>query len=490
MSCSLRVWGRSSLWSGVLGAVIAGLAGCGGGGGTPVSPGGPNPKENTSVSLILTSTSNAFTSVFDLQFQSLTLTNQAGGKVTVFTGDGTTPLTDFVHLNGTTEPYVTASIPQGVYTAASATVGTAQFTCVVNLPSGLNTSTYSQPNATVTIDMADPITASSSPMGLVMNLQVTPSETYESCVPPGGSSFSIQPTFQMTAAVFGQPNTSNVNGNAASVRGIIGAVGSDGSLTVNSADGPPLTIKTNVSTTYSGITGASALVAGMQADIDTVFGADGTLSATSIEVDDSTTTDLNIFAGPLILVPNAVTIFNQVSQQQYGFLSAGGVVTGADEFNYGNATFQTSPELTNLQTLPFTPSFSAANMIPGQNVSLTSHVPTFLNNGSDIVPVTTVTLKPQTINGTVSSVATSGIFQIYAVKLAADDLFPNLAVQAGQNSPIADPDTVQVYVSNYTLNAQTSTLAAGSLLRFHGLVFNDNGTLRMDCQAILPGVTE
>jgi hypothetical protein len=35
-----------------------------------------------------------------------------------------------------------------------------------------------------------------------------------------------------------------------------------------------------------------------------------------------------------------------------------------------------------------------------------------------------------------------------------------------------------------------SSLAAGSLFRFYGLVFNDNGTLRMDCAQINDGVTE
>jgi len=32
-------------------------------------------------------------------------------------------------------------------------------------------------------------------------------------------------------------------------------------------------------------------------------------------------------------------------------------------------------------------------------------------------------------------------------------------------------------------------LAPGSTLRFYGLVFNDNGTLRMDCAQVNDGVT-
>ncbi|HKV05776.1 MAG TPA: hypothetical protein VJO53_11815 [Candidatus Acidoferrales bacterium] len=33
-------------------------------------------------------------------------------------------------------------------------------------------------------------------------------------------------------------------------------------------------------------------------------------------------------------------------------------------------------------------------------------------------------------------------------------------------------------------------IAIGSVLRFRGLIFNDNGTLRMDCAKILDGIAE
>lgn len=482
---------RSCPGSLVIGGLVAGvLSGCGSGGKPAGGGSGPNPNETTSVSVILTSTTNAFTSAFDLQLLSLTLTNQAGGTVTLLSGAGSPPITEFAHLNGGTMPYATVSVPQGVYTGANATVGTAQFTCVVNLPSGLNVSTYSQPNATVTIDVADPITIETPAMGLVLNLDLAKSETYESCVPPGGSSFSIQPTFAMTAADFSVPETGLANGNPASVRGIVGSVGSDGSFTLNSADGPALTIATESNTAYSGISSAAGIVAGMEADVDTVFGTNGALEATRVEVDDTDPTDLNIFSGPMIEVPNGVSVLLDIAQEQFGFISSQPFGLGLQEFNYGNAVFQTSGELTNLQSLPFTPSFAAANMVPGQNVSMTSHVSSPINNGSAIVPVTTVTLKPQTINGTIASMTTQGNFSVYAVALAPYDLFPDLAVQAGQNLLVTDPSTVMVYTDNSTLNADSSSLAVGSLLRFRGLIFNDGGTLRMDCAEIQTGVAE
>jgi hypothetical protein len=265
MAFSSAVFGFSSSLLGVLGVLTVGLlSGCGSPG-KPFSPGGPNPDESTSVSVILTSTSNTFSSDFELQFLSLALTNKAGQTVTLFSGD-TSPVSDFIHLNGTTEPFVTVSVPQGVYTAATATVYMARFTCVANLSPGLDDSTYEELSAPVTIDVPDPITLDTAAMGLVLNLQVAASETYGSCVPQVGSTFSIQPTFEMTAAEFGVQGTGLANGNPASLRGIVGAVGSGGSFTVNNADGPPLSVVSSSSTVYQGIGNASALVAGMQVD--------------------------------------------------------------------------------------------------------------------------------------------------------------------------------------------------------------------------------
>jgi hypothetical protein len=47
---------------------------------------------------------------------------------------------------------------------------------------------------------------------------------------------------------------------------------------------------------------------------------------------------------------------------------------------------------------------------------------------------------------------------------------------------------VQVYVDSNTQKLNSTTLGAGNTFRFYGLVFNDNGTLRMDCAQVNDGV--
>jgi hypothetical protein len=44
-------------------------------------------------------------------------------------------------------------------------------------------------------------------------------------------------------------------------------------------------------------------------------------------------------------------------------------------------------------------------------------------------------------------------------------------------------------VDSNTQKLNTRTLASGNTLRFNGLVFNDNGTLRMDCAQVNDGVS-
>jgi hypothetical protein len=152
-----------------------------------------------------------------------------------------------------------------------------------------------------------------------------------------------------------------------------------------------------------------------------------------------------------------------------------------------DAVFNISSQLTNLQNLPFIPSFTAANMVAGQNVGVTS--PTLSIVGEIYTPANTITLTPQTINGTVVATQPSGSFVDYTVSLASYDLFPALAVQQGQTTLLNNPSQIEVYVDSSTQTLNTQALAPGSTLRFFGLVFNDNATLRMDCAQVNDGVT-
>ncbi len=126
-------------------------------------------------------------------------------------------------------------------------------------------------------------------------------------------------------------------------------------------------------------------------------------------------------------------------------------------------------------------------MVAGQNVEITLHGSA---SSGESTPAATVTPLPQTINGAVSAVGSEGGFATYTVALAPYDLFPALAVKPGQTTLLKNPNTVVVYADSNTQMLNTDPVAVGSVERFYGLVFNDNGTLRMDCAQVEDGVAE
>lgn len=247
-----------------------------------------------------------------------------------------------------------------------------------------------------------------------------------------------------------------------------------------------ISISSTGGTVFQGISNFSGLAVGTFVNMDGAIQPDGSLVASRIAVEDAAAT--SVVTGPVVSVSNAVPALNSLGRQEQGALFDGNYVLGAGAFSFGNAAFKISGQFSNLQDLPFIPSFTASNMVPGQNVYLSTTALTVLG-GFPYVPLTSITLIPQTIDGTVSGTFNSGNFTVYTVELASYDLFPMLAVQPGQANLLNNPSEVQVYVDSNTQPLNSQPLSSGSTFRFYGLVFNDNGTLRMDCAEVYDGVS-
>jgi hypothetical protein len=264
-------------------------------------------------------------------------------------------------------------------------------------------------------------------------------------------------------------------------------------MTLTIAGGPygtrSLAETSNSQTIFQGIGGASALSVGMFVNLDGALQSDGSLLATRIAVQDPSA--INVFTGPLMFVDEGDPVLMQYGRTELGPLTSfdgnSGYYYDIPNFDFSRAAFNISGQLTNLQSLPFVPSFTASNMVAGQNVDITS--PTFLIQGGVYTSANTITLIPQTIDATVVTSQPAGSFVDYTVSLASYDLFPTLAVQQGQTTILNNPSQVEVYIDSNTQTLNTQPLTAGSTLRFYGLVFNDNGTLRMDCSQVGDGVT-
>lgn len=129
-------------------------------------------------------------------------------------------------------------------------------------------------------------------------------------------------------------------------------------------------------------------------------------------------------------------------------------------------TFGLSPKVT-LPVLPFTPVFSAATLVAGQNVATVAGT---VNTTAATATAASVTLAPQTVEGTVSAVAAVATgLNAYTVTLPTGSA---LATATGAT-------TVVVYANSTTQMMNAAAITTGTTVRFNGLLFNDGGTLRL-----------
>jgi hypothetical protein len=466
-----------------------------GGGAASLTSGGQHFSGNTAVNVMLSSTANDELALFSLQIQSLTLTGQSGNTVNLLAGQ---QQIEAIHVNDGIEPFVTAIVPQGIYTSATATFGGSDFTCIEVIPPGYNVSgsldisSYAYgyvPNPNVMVNLPAPLTITGDNMVLTLNMQVLESASFDSCYP--SSAYSITPTFNLGVQSIAAAPTNSGNGKMSAYYGEVSTLDptvTKFSVTPSIFGGPVpgITVSVNSGTAYQGIGRFSELQVGQFVDMDAAVQSDGSLVATRIAVYD--TSALNVMTGPLLQTYATYSTFNTFDRQQQGQEYTPEPSTlGIYSFT-GSTSFQISSQLNNLANLPFPASFSGANMVPGQNMSVFSGTLTAYYGGETNV-ASTVTLVPQVIDGTILDISASTHgFTDYTVLLADYDLFPDLAVQQGQVTLLTNPGIVEVYVDSNTQMLNTQALAAGNTQRFYGLVFNDNGTLRMDCAQVDDGV--
>ena len=245
-----------------------------------------------------------------------------------------------------------------------------------------------------------------------------------------------------------------------------------------------LTANSNVSTTFQGAAGLSSLAPGTLVNMDLAIQSDGSLLATRVEVND--TAAVAVFVGPFLQPtagPGVFTIWTLAC-----FLAPGNPGCDNVVLTDSSTVFSISGQVSNLQNLPFSPSFTSSSMFFGQNAA---NFTPGSRNAQDVPLSTTVTLEPQTINGTVTAISNTNGVAVYIVALAPYDLIPTLQqALAPASMNLLDPSTVVVYADSNTQFLDSGSIGAGSVLRFRGLIFNDNGTLRMDCAEVADGVPE
>jgi hypothetical protein len=447
--------------------------------------------------VLMTSTANDQLVNFGINLASLALGNSAGNSVVLYDNPNALGIAyvlpgEWIHLNGVSEPLVTVSVPQGTYTSATLTAGACSFTFLAVNASGSWGSNTNEDSpcglkgAVPAVNLPSPITISGSDMVLSLNFQVPESYTLNTSTSP--ATFTISPVFTLTPVAISSPPTNQRNGKIGPIFSLINSINSTGnSFVAQTANGVSISVICDDNTTYQGIEGFSSLTSGMIVDMDLAIQPNLSLLATRVEAPDPAAS--MALVGPLLSGPDTYPQ-DWFTTWQIGGLGCNnaGPMYCLNQFLYNpSTTYGVSGEYNNLQDLPFAASLSLSSLFLGQNLYVFSPGNP---NSHGLDTATTVTLAPQTINGTVAAIAGNSGFTVYTVTLAPNDTIPAAQqwVCPGCFNPLTNPTTVTVYVDANTQLLNSTPINVGSVVRFTGLIFDYNGTLQMDCGQILDGV--
>ena len=400
---------------------------------------------------------------FTLTLNSITLTDSANQTASILP---TATTIEVCHLNGIQAPLVTASIPQDTYTSATITFSSPQITYINSSGQPVSV-TPTLATTSFTFTFPTPFTVNNTSTSLLVDLLAGRSVAISGTTVTVTPVFSIKPVPPAAAA---PPPSQNGTGmqQMATVVSVSGT-----SVTLQPGSGPNFTVSTNSSTILQGpnFTSLSALTVGEIVQVDFIVQSGGTYLATRIQIPPPPPNGQqpNMISGPVTSVGSGS--FKMVLMQGAGPAVspvAASAVSVLTVTTTGSTTFAIAPQFVTLSGLPFTPSFTSSNLVAGQTVGV---VTSAFSASAGTATATTVYLAPQTVNGTVTAIATSGAYTAYTFSLASGSAF----------SSLSGATTITVYTGAATAPPPASTatgatappaIAVGSTVRFNGLIFN------------------
>jgi hypothetical protein len=458
------------------------LSGCAGNGGGAAQP---QPSGNTQATLLITADNNAKIPNIEFDLVSVTLLKTDGTSAPLLT---IPRMVELGSLNGVARPLVTVTVPQGLYTSVEFTYGPSTFV-VIDESGGpgltevghYNFGATTSQGLTVKAPLTSALTVTGDAMGILLNLNIAKSITYTPFlngsnpnIQPGGGGTNFTPTYSLTGVtIAAQPSTVK-DGMVEDVHGQVSAI-SAGMLTITSEDGATLDFDTSGSTVFAGTSGTMAPAVGSYVDVDAALQMDGSMLATRVQAEGTQPYDL---VGQIGEYHSQYPYITNTAREQQGpnLPNEIGLSYVALELETSSQFVTAWPNGTAPTGLPFTPTFDASSIATGQNIA--APLDALQATSTQYPVVNTMTLEPQTIDATVTAVASANGVTTYEVSLFPNDLMAILGTT---------PD-VTVYATAVTHTITTAQLTGGMVGRFRGLLFNDGGTLKMVASEVEDGV--
>lgn len=448
--------------------LTAALAACGGSNGTSTTQ-PPVTAQKTPVQVNIGDSPSDWMLAFSMNISSMSLTGSNGSATVV---SSSVPI-EMMHLMGTMQPLNMVSAPQGTYTGASITIGSATVMYMDPTTKSAVQKTISGP-ISATVTFGTPVTVGSTPMAMGFDLDLSKSVTMDS-----GGNMTMNPVFHVTSGMQGSGNPMDpANGGIQEMMGAVSSVsGTSFSMTSMQA-AQSFTFSTNSATVFDGTT-MSGMGNGMLLIVDASLQPDGTLMATKVQ---SMMGSAGVMGGGVItaVTGQPATALTMVMQNGAGAgMMSSAFAAGVTVTLNGSTTFEIDTDNIDMSSLPFTPVFDASNIYPGQSVmpiSSSSMMSGGMGGGmmgggnmAGTITATNVELEPQGISGTVATAITSGAQTSFTMSLPAGCAFTTLT---GATS-------LTIYQQPKTIMAGGSSIASGSTVHAFGLLFFDGGKWKM-----------
>jgi hypothetical protein len=404
---------------------------------------------------------------FSMNITSMSLTGSNGSATVV---SSSTPM-EMMHLMGTMQPLAMVSAPQGTYTGASITIGSATVMYMDPTTKAAVQATIPGP-ITANVTFSSPITVGSTPMAMGFDLDLASSVTAGS-----GGSLSMNPVFNVSSGMQGSGNALDpANGGIQQMMGTVSSVSGSSFVMTSMQAAQNFTFATNSSTVFDG-TSMSSMSGGMLAIVDATMQADGSMLATKVQ---SMMGSGGAMGGGIITAatgqpPTSLTMVMQ-NGAGTGMMSSDFAAGVTIDLN-GSTTYQIDEDNMDMSGLPFTPVFDASHVYVGQSVMPVSSGGMMSGGGgmmgggsmAGTMTASNLELEPQGLSGTVATTITSGAATSFALTLPSDSAFTTLT----------GATTVTVYQQTGTTISSGSSIASGSTMQVFGLLFFDGGQWKM-----------
>ncbi|MFP5230835.1 MAG: DUF5666 domain-containing protein [Acidobacteriota bacterium] len=433
----------------------------------------PTPQATTSVQVNMGDSPADWMLAFSMNITSMSLTG-SNGSVSVTSSS--TPM-EMMHLMGTMQPLGMISVPQGTYTGASITIGSATVMYMDPTTKAPAQQTIAGP-INGTMAFSSPITVGATPMAMGFDLDLAKSVTGSS------GSLTMNPVFNVTSGAQGSGNPMDFSdGGIQQMMGSISSV-SAGSFTMTPMQAvKSFTFSTNSSTVFDGTT-MGTMANGMLAIVDATLQSDGSLLATKVQ---SMIGSGGMMGGGMVtaVTGSPATQITMAMQNGVGAgMMSSYLAEGATVNMNGSTVYEIDDDNVDMAGLPFTPVFDASHLYAGQSMMPISSG-SMMAGGSGggmmggggmgggmmagTITASTLELEPQGLTGSVASALQSGSSGTFTLTLPADCAFTTLT---GASS-------VTVYQQSATRLAGGASIASGSTVHVFGLLFFDSGQWKM-----------